>query len=533
MVASLFDGYLGGEAAGFYPSHFADAAARVRAVAAAPAIHPVIAAALQAQNARLAPSRARALHLQDLAEGAAAVVTGQQVGLFGGPLFNYYKAVTAIRLASQLQRETGRRVVPIFWLQTEDHDLPEIAQLGCVDGDGTPYPISLPGARPQRVSVAHLAFDDELEGALQRLAAALGHGPHATEHLQRLRRWYRPGQSWGEAFAQYFAELFAEAGLIFIQPRDPAFTDVMRSLHERALRDAEAIATALRRRSQALADAGWTAPVHVREGAPLSFFHPWGPNGPRHRLAPDPQGWREVGGETVHHPDAIRAALARDPLVCSTSVLLRPIYQDLLLPTAAYVGGPGEVAYFAQLAPLYEHFDRPMPLVVPRARLRLLAPRDRLTLVRHGLDASQLRSDVESLLRPHTETGALQDHLLQPFLATLAAAEAEILAAGPGLDSALAKTRATVASAVARLSEKVARARLQSDEQTLQQLHRVQSHLFPLGHPQERFFGLAPFAARFGEATVLHSISAAIDPLDPSERDVVLGEPARPAETAA
>lgn len=529
MLGSIFDAYIGGEAAAFFPTHFADAAARRDAVAAAlRPLAPEVAVALQAQNARLAPSPQRDAALQALAGGAAAVVTGQQVGLFGGPLFNYFKAATAIRMAELLQRETGTPVVPIFWLQCEDHDLPEIAHIGCIGSDAIPFEVAVRSAARQRISLAHCRLEDDVDDARELLQSTLAHLPFAEAHLQRLARLYRPGTGWTEAFAQLFGELFAEQGLVLVQPRDPAFDTCMRHVHEHALRHAEDIAVVLSARVDELAAAGWEAPVHVRPGSPLSFFHPEGAEGPRFRLAPSPGGgWSEVGGEGEHRRADVLAALAADPLVCSTSVLLRPIYQDLLLPTAAYVGGPGEIAYFAQLAPLYEHFGRRMPLIVPRARMRLVAARDRQTLARYGVTPAQLATDTHGLARllaPPAEGDDLQRRLLAAFEAALAAAEPEILAAGPGLASALTKTRATVTSAVARLTEKVARAHVHAEALSLAELTRVQANLFPHGHPQERYFGLAPFAARFGEAEVLHHILYAIDPLDPTLYEVDLGD---------
>src|SRR5439155_1167303 len=216
----------------------------------------------------------------------AAVVTGQQVGLFLGPLYTIYKAATAVVVARVLAAETGSPVVPVFWLQTEDHDLVEIASCS-VPGVGACETIAAPIAAENRISIAHHRLPAEIAGCLDQLEDALGDGSLAQAHLERLRRHYRPGVPWSAAFAGVLAALLA------------------------ALRD--------------------------------------------------------------------------EPRRFSTSALLRPIVQDTLLPTVAYVGGPSEVAYFAQLGPLYRAFDRTPPLVVPRARFRITDGRTRRLLDRLGL----------------------------------------------------------------------------------------------------------------------------------------------------
>jgi uncharacterized protein YllA (UPF0747 family) len=230
------------------------------------------------------------------------------------------------------------------------------------------------------------------------------------------------------------------------------------------------MADSLRERVKALEAAGVGATVHVREAAPLSFFHPDGPEGPRYRLEPSAGGFMDVGGTRTHTLAALLAALDSRPASFSTSALLRPILQDTWLPTAAYVGGPAEVAYFAQLAPLYSAFELSPPLVVPRARLRLL------------------ESPTRRLLA----------------------------------DKALGKTRGTVARAVGKLAGNYEKARLHRDAALIEDVRRLQWWLFPEGQPQERYYGISYFAAHHGERAFLHRVLAAAEPLEIAPRDVDL-----------
>jgi bacillithiol biosynthesis cysteine-adding enzyme BshC len=527
-VNDLFTAYLAGAAREYYPGHFADPGDRRRAVERA--LRPLdgsVAAALVRQNERFAPSAARTRHLDALASGAAAVVTGQQTGLFLGPLFNLYKAASAIQAARVLAEETGAPVVPVFWLQTEDHDLPEIAEHHLPCARGAPLSLRLPASPAERVSVAHRLLPESVTACLDEMRGELGSLPHADEHLDRLGRHYRPGAGWADAFAGALAELFAEEGLVLVDPRDEVLGRAAVRVHRRALERATAIAEQLEARARELAAAGFPATVHVRPGAPLSFFHPDGAAGSRHRLEPRADGFGEVGGSGAHTLSDLLERLEREPLSFSTSVLQRPILQDTLLPTAAYVGGPAEVAYFAQLAPLYREHSVAMPLVVPRARLGLVEGKVRRSLDRLGLTAEQADLPEDALLAACTAGRAVAPRdVAGALLPRLAAAFSElrpaIEAAGPGMDTALEKTRAAVEQAVARLAVKYERALLHRDEERVSEVRRLKTHLRPNGLPQERFYGFSYFAARYGERAVLERVLAAIRPFDPEPRHVDL-----------
>lgn len=531
MAADPFAAYCAGTAGAVFGAHFAVAGDRCRAVRrAARALAPDVADALDAQNARLAPSPARDAGLGALRAGAAAVVTGQQVGLFLGPLFTVYKAASAVRAARALAAESGRPVVPVFWLQTEDHDLPEVACCH-LPGDDGPLAVALPASADDRIPLAHRTLPGEVAGCLAAVGDRLAGLPHAAAHVARLARHYRPGAGWGDAFAGVLAELFADEGLVIVDPRDPALARAAAAVHRRALAEAGSLADALDTRAAALADAGWAAAVHVRPGAPLSFFHPDGPAGPRRRLVPTPDGSLcEVGGTATHTTSALLAVLDADPLRFSTSALLRPVLQDTLLPTAAYVAGPGEIAYFAQLPPVYAAYGLTMPLLVPRARCRVLDAATSRLLARLGAAADDLARPLDELLaRAHADDGVAESGdafaraLCAAFDAALDARRGSLADAGPGVATAIEKTRATVAAAVARLAAKVERARLHRDADALAALRRAQALLFPRHQPQERVYGLPWFAGRVGDRAFVRGVLDAIAPFDPTPRDLEEG----------
>jgi bacillithiol biosynthesis cysteine-adding enzyme BshC len=527
VPGGIADAYRSGRARAFFGGHYAEAADRSDAVArAVRPLAPAVADALEAQNARLAPSAARDAHLRLLRDGAAAVVTGQQMGLFLGPLFTLYKAASAVAVARALAAETGRPVVPVFWLQTEDHDLPEIAVCHVPCPSGEPLALRVPASRDDRRSVAHRTLPEDVRTCLAALAAALRSLPAAEPHLARLARHYRPGARWGDAFGGLLAELFADEGLVLVDPRDPALGRAAAPIHRRAIVEADAIAAALLERARALEAAGFATAVHVRAGAPLSFFHPDGPAGPRYRLVPGRGGFAEVGGGRVHEPPAILTALDAEPLCASASALLRPIVQDVLLPTAAYVGGPAEVAYFAQLAPLYAAWELPTPLVVARSSLRILEEKTVRLLARLRLQPDDVARPEDDLLAACVTAAPGVDEevraLRQSFDAALDALRPSLEGAGPGMPAAIAKTRATVRIALTRLAERGARARAHRDQRLVGDVRRLQSWLCPGGVPQERFYGLSYFAARYGERSFVERVLAAVSPFDPTPRDLRL-----------
>jgi bacillithiol biosynthesis cysteine-adding enzyme BshC len=486
---------------------------RARVVARARrAIAPDVHRVLVAQNAGLAPSPARDAHLAALASGAAAVVTGQQVGLFLGPLYTLYKAASAIVIARTLAAETGVPVVPVFWLQTEDHDVVEIATCEVAAG-ATCEVVAVPVDADNRVSIAHLRLPAAIDGCLATLAGLLGDGPNARAHVERLRRHYVAGATWSAAFAGLIAELFAPEGLVVIDPRDETLAAIAAPIHARAVADAPKIAEALLAQCTELERAGRSAPVHVRAGSPLSFFHPDGAHGPRVRLDPP------------YDARALLAALEAEPLCFSTSALLRPIVQDTLLPTAAYVGGPAEVAYFEQLPPLYRAFERALPLIIERGHFRIVDDRARKTLARLGLgSAAELERKSEAEVLARVRGPAIADdvagRLLQPFTAAHDQLAAQLAGKSKAVTRALAKTRASVERSVQRFAAKLDRISAYEDAELVDAVRRARAWLAPDGDLQERRLGLPCFAARLGDRHVVERVLAAARPFDPSVQEL-------------
>jgi bacillithiol biosynthesis cysteine-adding enzyme BshC len=505
------------QAGTFLPHAFGERQGRAAAVARAAARTPSAALIeeLTAQMAPLAPSAAQQRALEALAtRGTAAVVTGQQVGLFLGPLYTIYKAATAVALAEALAVETGTPIVPIFWMATEDHDFAEIDH--CTIARGTDTPLRLRVAGDGRVDarepVAETRLGGDVTAAVDALRDALAGQPAGAEVAALVAEHYRPGARFRDAFAGLLSSLFADHGLLVFHPRTAGVAALAAPVYRTALAKAPEIANRLLARDEELAAADFESQVHVRTDASLVFAH-------------DERGCRQL----VRFDDAPgRAAeVAADPLRFSSSALLRPIVQDSLFPTAAYVGGPAEVSYFGQSSSLFDLFDLPVPLLCPRARFRLIDGRTRARLDKLGLAPAAVEQPMEALL---AAVGALRPAPIAPaeLRAAILDAPLDALASLPGrigladrhLARAFVRTRATLERAVERLTARYARSLALRDEECTGALQRARALLFPDGAPQERVFAFPSFAADAGARAFVAGILGAIKPFDPAVQDL-------------
>ncbi len=486
-------------------------------------------AELKRQAAKLPASPARDRNLELLARpGTTVVVTGQQTGLFLGPLYTLHKAATAVARARWLSQYTGRPCVPVFWLQTEDHDWAEVAHAEVLLAGGRKT-LELPAetAEQARVSMAQRVLPPEVDALTALLGDLLNAAPHGAAVASLLARHYQMGRTPGDAFAGVVAELFAEEGLVILDPRTPGMARLALPVLRRAIEQQEAIAAALATRAEALAKSDFPEQVHTRPDASLAFFHPQGPHGPRYRLQCTAAGFCTPQGEVSR--TELLSRLEAEPLCFSTSALLRPLVQDSLLPTAAYVGGPAECAYFAQLPPLYSLFEVELPMVAPRARFRLLDAGTRRLLERLGLgpeDTERSRDDVAALVqsRPAWLPPAewLRARLLGPLERELDALLPHAVTLEPGLAKSIQKTRDHVAYGVEKLVTRVERAARARDHVTADNLERLWTALRPDGNPQERVYAFPPLAAQVGTRALVATLVEAAHPLSADVRSVDL-----------
>ena len=357
-----------------------------------------LAAILERQNKAFGCAEPTLANIRRLNDPATfAVVTGQQVGLLSGPAFTLYKALTAVKLAQWLS-EQGLPSVPVFWLATEDHDLEEVAHTAVFDQEYNLAPLADTGEGPSpRSSVGYVKLTGQTTAALDRLEAALAEARSTGEDaeaskvlLQDLRATYRPGATWGQAFGGFMARLFSRWGVVLLDPLDESIHRLAAPTYEQAMTRARELRERLRERSQQLIAAGYHAQVRVGDDATLLFL---ARDGNRTALHQRDGEFVLDGADRASSADRfsstdLMARIKSRPIDVSPNALLRPIVQDSLLPTVAYVAGPSELAYLGQSHAVYTEFGRPMPAVFPRAAFTLIDRRTEKRLEKYRLTGS-------------------------------------------------------------------------------------------------------------------------------------------------
>ncbi len=423
----------------------------------------------------------------------AAVVTGQQVGLFTGPIYTILKALSAIQLADRLAEETGRRVVPVFWLGGEDHDVDEVSRVVALRKN---LPVELRLQADEAGSPGPAGRIRPGNGIMDRLEELLPDTDFKGDVLHMVREAYGAGATLSEGFARMLRALFP--GLVIINPDDASLKRLVAPLFAREIEEAETAAALVRRVSDELGRT-YHEQVFVRP-ANLFLLNEEG------RIPLDLDGDDFVArgtGQRMTRAEALDL-LQRSPESFSPNVVLRPLMQDLLLPTALYVGGPGEIAYFAQCHPLYEWAGLPMPLIYPRAGATFLEPHVAKVLDTYGLVVGDLAGDADRLFH-RVVVDSMQGNLDEAFdeaARCLGEAVDHVRAPLREVDGTLAKAADAAQKALtdelARLRAKGVRAEKKKQDMVRTRLEKAQGNVYPNGVLQERELSVLHFLNKYG-----------------------------------
>jgi len=482
------------------PAAWTDAIARVqRSTRDRAALTGVLSAQLERRQAPDA-ARAAAARLADAA--TVAVVTGQQAGLFGGPLYTLLKAITAIQLARQVSATHGVEAVPIFWVEAEDHDWDEVRTARVLDADMGLREITLAdldgaGVKP----VASLELDDRINEALAALEMALPPTEFTSELLARLRTHYRPGQRMGTAFAGWMDDLLGRYGMVVFEAADPAAKPLVAKLFARELHAPCRTTRFARDTGDAMRALGHEPQVQPADDGVALFYLG---DGGRQSIKRHDADY--LVGDHARPQADVQQEAAEHPERFSPNVLLRPIVQDSLFPTICYVAGPSELAYQAQLGAIYRDFGVEVPLLYSRANATLLdsaalrfldkydvpfealQPHDESALNR--LLESQLPVGVEDALHAASEETRSRLEILKGMMPSI----------DPTLTGATDTTIERIQDTLKTLHSKIIHASKRKHETLRRQFTRTQALAFPEGHPQERIVDIAFFVNRYGQA---------------------------------
>ncbi|HZS09810.1 MAG TPA: bacillithiol biosynthesis cysteine-adding enzyme BshC [Blastocatellia bacterium] len=478
-------------------------AARVPRVIAQDFSRDAVADVLVEQNREAGAGEATFANIERLRQkDSVVVITGQQAGLFTGPLYTIFKALTAIKLAAKL-REQGVNAVPMFWVAAEDHDFAEVNHTRLVNREGNLVTVTYSACTPKEGKpVGNVILCNEINQQIDELLAALPESEFIPQLAADLRDSYRPGVSFAEAFGRMMMRLFGKFGVVLINPLNDRLKQVAREIYERALASTSQFADNLVRQSAALEGAGYHAQVYTsRESVPLFMMD----EGRRTAMVRREDGLYYLKGTAKSFkPQELIETVNRCPSCFSPNVTLRPLVQDFLLPTLVYIGGPAEIAYFAQLIPNYRLLGRVEPVVLARASLTLIEKRHAKTLSKHGLEFPDLFEGLQEVIIKAVErsldqkTVAIFDETEKLFEEQLEKLRASLAAVDPPLADALKGGKENILSNLSRLRLRFVNNQSKRDETTRSQIERTFTVLYPNKGLQEREINVTYFLARYG-----------------------------------
>ena len=481
--------------------------------------------ALEAMNRRWGAGQATLDNIQLLRESdCIAVVSGQQAGLFTGPLYTIYKALSAVKLAGCLQqRET--KAVPVFWIASEDHDFAEVAKAELIGRDCQLKNVEVTDVlHREGQPVGQVVVDDSIAAVVDQLFELLPNSEFAADMKALVKDAWQPGRGYAESFAMMMTSLLGPYGLIFLDPLDQELKKLAAPLYSEAAQRAPEIAAAIEKRSSELESAGYHAQVLATANSFPLFLHD--EQGARHAVTRIESGkYKAKDNEQEYTAEELATLAQEQPERFSPNVTLRAVVQDYLLPAIAYYGGAAEIAYFAQTAEVYRVLERPATPILPRSSLTMIERHTGRTLERYGLSLKDFFEGLEPVIKRVVEehlganTAKLFANTEENVNHELDRLRQDLESIDPTLASALETGRKKINYQLEGLRTRFVRAQMERDEAVHRQLQRAFDQLYPNKDLQERHINITSLLARHG-TYVIEWIFNAIN-LGSSEHEVV------------
>ncbi len=455
------------------------------------------------QRRRQAPARAIEAGRRLADPATVAILTGQQAGLFGGPLFTLLKALTALKLTDQVTREHHVPAVAIFWVEAEDHDWNEVRSCTVFDKDLEPRDVGLPArAAGDPLPVASIPLDSAIRDVIDELARLVPPTEFTVSLIEQLREAYAPGIGMADGFARWLDRVLGDRGLVVYDASDAASKPLAAKVFSREIATPGQTARLAAATGADLVARGYHAQVHAQDDNLALFLL----DGSRRAIRQQDGGL--VAGDKRYEIDALQREASDRPAGFSPGVLLRPVVQDTLFPTVCYVAGPNELAYLGQLRGVYEHFGVPMPLMYPRATATLLDSAASRFLTKYQVPLEALQPQDEGALNTLLETQippAIDESFVQSSK-TIEAQMMKLIRAIPALDPTLEgvakSTLGRMRHDLQTLHGKMIQAAKRRDDTLRRQFIHARALAFPRGHAQERTIGFVSFLNQYGPALV-------------------------------
>jgi len=455
--------------------------------------------ALKEFNSKFEPSETTHLNIEKLRDPKTlAVVTGQQMVLYGGPVYTVLKTLTAIQLAKKYEQELNRPVVPVFWLADEDHDIEEISQLGLMNRDEMTKcsdSFEEPGKRVGQYS---------LKEVHQQLRSCIKSGLIDTDFSNKL--WEIVDSSYNEkhtvekAFGLFMQKLFGSHGLILAGSNDETIKSLSKSTLTQSVYKADDIADRLKENTKNLEKLGYEGQVHLNNS---NLFY-ISDNGQRVKIKYDGYVWFIDNSDMRWSSNELTQDINENPNRFSPNVFLRPILQDRILPTLSYVAGPGEIAYYAQMSGIYEYFDQSMPQIVPRFSATLIESSVDRIMEKLPFDLEDYSKRIEDLESEYIEQTDQPDlekifgDWKQRIDSITEEKKSVIGEIDPTLKNTAGKASATYFSELDKLKGKLYKSLKQQEKTQLERIIKIKSNLFPNGNLQEREIAFIYYLNKYG-----------------------------------
>jgi len=456
-----------------------------------------------------------AARLETVVSGAGVfVTTGQQAGLFTGPLFTIHKILSAIQLAHALEPVLERPVVPLFWVAGDDHDWAEVNHAHVVDRDNVLHRVGLDGADdPPSSSMGNRRLGPEVERALEEFTGYLPTTEFAGPFLEILREAYRPGRTVAGAFTEAISRLFERFDLLVVESGHPVIKRLAQETYARELASSASHEEALGERVRRLQDAGYRAQVPILVGATNLFFED---ERGRERIFRDGDAYvlRSTGRRFLD--SEMQRLLVEEPERFSPNVLLRPVVENAVFPTVAYVGGPAEVSYYAQLGPIFESHGITPPVAFPRFSVTMVEAKVRKVLEKFRLQIGDLRLPPQELaarvLRDEMpeELKAATTELRRALTDGYGRMVEATRAIDPTLKGPILAARNAGFMELAEAEKKIMHHLKQRNALGLEQIDKARVNLCPGGEPQERVLTIFQYLIRYG-TDLLPALAASMD----------------------
>ena len=432
---------------------------------------------------------------------ACAVVTGQQTGLFGGPLFTIYKALTAIKLAERLSRTCEGCFVPVFWLASDDHDFLEVNHININDKSNQPLKITYNGhSSDNKIPVSEIKLNDQVDSLLQKLDDETNPSEFKAEILNQLSAAYLPETIFSQAFGAWLTALFKTFGLILIDASDTRIKKLGATVFRKEIGEDSPSTKSAIAASTRLNEKDYHSQVQLKKGF-LNLFYV---ERERNSIEIKDGSFSVKSTENSFTKDELLHKLETQPERFSPNVLLRPLYQDALLPTVAYVAGSAELAYYAQMKGIYDAFDIPMPIIYPRKSLTLLEGKIEKVLDNYDLKVPDFWNNVEALINEIAKAQlpeSLEKRIRCASLCVnknLQALEDTVIEFEPTLKNTVENVKGRILGQMDGLEKKILQAYKKRNEVIGQQIHKAQNSLYPNNNFQERELNILPYLFKYG-----------------------------------